>query len=43
MVLELRNVLVQVEEPRHRDLDLIVCEVGEGCFQQVRHKGLNMK
>jgi hypothetical protein len=40
MILEERNVLIQVEESRHRDLYLIVCEVGEGCFQQVCHEAL---
>ena len=40
MVLEKGNVLVQVEEPGHGDLDLIVGQMGEGSLQQVGHKPL---
>ena len=35
MILELRDVVVEVEESGHGDLDLVVRQVGERCLQQV--------
>jgi len=43
VLLERGNVLVQVEQSRHRDLDLIVGQVGERSSQQVGHELLDVR
>ena len=44
MILEPRNVLIEVKQPRHCDLYLIVCQVREGSLKEVCYKTLqNLK
>ena len=43
MIFEPGNILIKVEKTGHRDLDLIVSQMWESCFQKICYKSLKQK